>query len=93
MLTIESEFLNADIYSWFNDIHTVVCARDPEISSTRHYVKVINTFRSIFNKKRGKIIDRQKHLKVNFKLEQKSIYYCVFNMIEFSHSGGIVWPT
>lgn len=66
MLKAESEFLNSDIYAQFNEIHSIVVQKDASISSTRHFIKVINTFRSIFNKKRSKIIDRQKHLKVRF---------------------------
>lgn len=63
MLSIESQFLNSDIYSWFYDVHKIVYENDSKISSPRHFIKLINTFRTIFNKKRGKVIDRQKHLK------------------------------
>ena len=64
ILNIESAFLNSDTYSWFHDLHSSVEAKDKKISSPRHFIKLINSFRSIFNKKRGKIIERQKHLKV-----------------------------
>lgn len=64
MLTIESEFLNTDMYSWFFDIHSIVLEKDIKISSTRHFIKLIQTFQRIFNEKRKKVIDRQKHLKV-----------------------------
>jgi hypothetical protein len=64
MLSIESTFLTNDTYSWFYEIHSIVAETDKKISSPRHFIKLINTFRAIFNKKRSKIIDRQKHLKV-----------------------------
>ena len=63
MLSIESTFLTQDTYSWFYEIHSIVAEADKKISSPRHFIKLINTFRAIFNKKRSKIIDRQKHLK------------------------------
>ena len=64
MLSIESSFLTNDMYSSFYDIHSVVTKKDPRISSPRHIIKLINSFRTIFIKKRTKVIDRQKHLKV-----------------------------
>jgi hypothetical protein len=64
MLSIESTFLHADTYAWFYEIHSIVADTDKKISSPRHFIKLINAFRAIFNKKRVKIIDRQKHLKV-----------------------------
>ena len=64
MLSIESSFLTNDMYSSFYDIHSVVTKKDPRISSPRHFIKLINSFRTIFIKKRTKVIDRQKHLKV-----------------------------
>ena len=63
MLSIESSFLTNDMYPWFYDLHTVVAKKDPKIASPRHFIKLINTFRTIFLKKRTKVIDRQKHLK------------------------------
>lgn len=63
MLSIESSFLNNDIYQQFYQIHSIVAAKDSKISSPRHFIKLINTFKTIFNKKRNKIIERQKHLK------------------------------
>ena len=66
MLSIESSFLTNDMYSSFYDIHSVVTKKDPRISSPRHFIKLINSFRTIFIKKRTKVIDRQKHLKVKW---------------------------
>lgn len=63
MLQIESEFTGKDIFSQFYEIHMSVYDKDPKTSSTRHYMKLINTFRAIFNKKRSKVIERQRHLK------------------------------
>lgn len=63
MLSIESAFLTNEMYPWFYEIHTIVAQKDATISSPRHFIKLINSFRTIFNKKRAKIIDRQKHLK------------------------------
>lgn len=63
MLSIESEFLDSDFYSGFYDVHKIVHEYDDKISSPRHYIKLINSFKMIFKKKRGKIIERQKHLK------------------------------
>lgn len=65
MLSIESSFLTNDIYALFYEIHLSVMAKDAKISSPRHFIKLINSFRNIFNKKRNKVIDRQKHLKVS----------------------------
>ena len=63
MLSIESSILSNDTYGWFYDMHSIVKDKDSKISSPRHFIKLINTFKSIFNKKRAKIIERQKHLK------------------------------
>lgn len=63
MLHIESTFLTDKTYKWFYEIHTVVYDRDKKTSSPRHFIKLINSFRAIFNKKRAKINERQKHLK------------------------------
>ena len=65
MLSVEANFLSADAYAWFADIHTSVLEKDAQIASPRHFIKLINSFRSIFNKKRGKVTERQKHLKVS----------------------------
>ncbi len=62
MLQIETELAGKDICSLFYEVHSSVYEKDPK-TSTRHYMKLINTFRAIFNKKRGKVIERQKHLK------------------------------
>ncbi len=64
MLSIESSFLNNQTYSWFYEIHSIIHEKDKKISSPRQFIKLINSFRNIFNKKRGKITERQRHLKV-----------------------------
>jgi hypothetical protein len=64
MLSIESSILNNSVYNWFYDIHSNVAEKEPGLASPRHFLKLINAFRSIFNKKRSKITDRQNHLKV-----------------------------
>lgn len=63
MLHMESTFLNDKAYRWFYEIHSVVNEQDKMISSPRHFIKLINSFKTIFNKKRTKINERQKHLK------------------------------
>ncbi len=63
MLQVESEFTGKEIFSLIYDVHSTVYEKDKRIASTRHYMKLINTFKAIFNKKRNKVIERQKHLK------------------------------
>ncbi len=63
MLHMESTFLNSHAYRWFYEIHAVISEQDKRISSPRHFIKLINSFKNIFNKKRTKINERQKHLK------------------------------
>ena len=63
MLSIESSFLSNQAYAWFYEIHSIVGEKDKKTSSPRHFIKLINSFKAIFNKKRTKINERQRHLK------------------------------
>ena len=48
MLSIESTFLTTDTYAWFYEMHSILADSDKKISSPGHFIKLINSFRTIF---------------------------------------------
>jgi hypothetical protein len=54
-----------EFYKFFYDIHESVKVKDSKISTSRHYIKFLNAFKNIYEKKRSTIAGRQGHLKVN----------------------------
>jgi len=55
-----------ELSTYFYEIHSSVKEVDSKLAAPRHYIKLLDTFKNIYNKKRTAITKRQSHLKVIF---------------------------
>ena len=63
-----------EFYKFFYDIHESVKVKDSKISTSRHYIKFLNAFKNIYEKKRSTIAGRQGHLKVLYLFISRLIF-------------------